>query len=278
MRTADGRAWHEDDEGRAWRAYVYVDDAETRGRAPTAEQARQQAATFGRFLADLSDLPGPRLCETIPAFHDTPARVASCAEAIDADVENLCGHARSEIAFFQAHRGMADVLARGYEKGTLPERNVHNDAKLDNILFDTGTGEPLCVIDLDTVMPGLSLYDFGDMVRSAVSGHGEDERDISRIGVRMDVFEALVRGYLGTAGALLNEAELGYLPFSGALITFETGARFLADFLEGDHYFKTDYPEHNLDRCRSQFRLVQTIIEREEDMQKAVEGVRGLQD
>jgi aminoglycoside phosphotransferase (APT) family kinase protein len=155
----------------------------------------------------------------------------------------------------------------------LPERVTHNDTKFSNVLLDDATGEGICVVDLDTVMPGLALYDFGDMVRTTTSPAMEDERDLSRVTMQFEMFEALVRGYLQSAGGFLTKAEKQYLAFSGKLITFEQGIRFLADYLAGDTYYKVQREGQNLDRCRTQFKLIESIEEQEERMERLVEAI-----
>jgi hypothetical protein len=221
--------------------------------------AYEAARLFGLFQKVLIDFPEPRLVETIPHFHDTPRRFAALERAI---AEDRCGRAagcRAEIAFALARKDTTGVLLDLHRAGAIPERVTHNDTKINNVLMDRVTCRALCIIDLDTVMPGLSLYDFGDLVRSSVSPAAEDETDLSRVSVRMPIYDALARGYLSAARSFLTEAEKAHLTFSGNLITFECGIRFLADHLNGDTYFKIDREGHNLDRCRTQFRLVEEI-------------------
>jgi hypothetical protein len=170
-----------------------------------------------------------------------------------------------------AHEAITGVLLGA----NLPERTTHNDTKLNNVLFDQKTGEGICVVDLDTVMPGLAPYDFGDMVRTSTSAAAEDERDLSKVGMQFEMFEALVRGYLDEAGVFLTNEEKEFLAFSGKLITFETGIRFLSDYLAGDTYFKVHREGHNLDRCRTQFKLVESIEQQEEAMNRLVKSIAG---
>lgn len=265
----DGRAWHVDGEGETWRAYRFVDGACTYETAQSTSQAFQAARAFGHFQQQLASLPPPRLIETIPFFHDTPKRFAALRQAIDADVCNRAALARPEIDFAQRHESITAALL----DANLPERITHNDTKLNNVLFDEATGEGICVIDLDTVMPGLALYDFGDMVRTTTSPAAEDERDLGKVAMQFPMFEALVRGYLSAAAEFLSEAEQNLLAFSGKLITFEVGIRFLADYLAGDTYFKMHREGHNLDRCRTQFKLVESIERQEEEMNRLVESL-----
>jgi Ser/Thr protein kinase RdoA (MazF antagonist) len=266
--TRDGRNWHEDAEGETWRAFHFIENARSYETATSPEQALQAAQAFGRFQQQLASLPAPRLHETIPDFHHTPKRFAALEQAIAADAKGRAKTARAEIEFALAHRSIIGVLL----EANLPERITHNDTKFNNVLLDDATGESLCVVDLDTVMPGLALYDFGDMVRTTTSPAAEDERDLSKVAMQFPMFEGLVRGYLSAAGEFLTTAEKEFLTFSGKLITFETGTRFLTDYLNGDTYFKVHREGHNLDRCRTQFRLVESIEREEEKMNRLVES------
>ncbi len=267
----DRRNWHVDAQGETWRAYRLIENARTYETATSEGQAFQAARAFGRFQQQLSSLPPPRLHETIPDFHNTPKRFTALERAIAADVAGRAALAKPEIEFARARQAITgNLLDAG-----LPERITHNDTKFNNVLLDDKTGEAVCVIDLDTVMPGLALYDFGDMVRTTTSPAAEDERDLSKVTMQFPMFEALVRGYLETAGAFLTPAERSFLAFSGKLITFEIGIRFLADYLAGDTYFKVHREGHNLDRCRTQFRLVESIERQEEEMNRLVESIAG---
>jgi Ser/Thr protein kinase RdoA (MazF antagonist) len=267
----DGRNWHVDPEGETWRAYRFVDRARTYETPESTQLAFQAARAFGRFQHQLAGLPPPRLHETIPDFHHTPKRFAALRQAIDADVCNRAMLAKPEIAFALAHESITGVLL----SAGLPERITHNDTKLNNVLFDESSGEGICVIDLDTVMPGLALYDFGDMVRTTTSPAAEDERDLAKVAMQFPLFESLLRGYLSAAEESLSQAEKKLLAFSGKLITFEVGIRFLADYLSGDTYFKIHREGHNLDRCRTQFKLVESIELQEEEMNRLVESLGG---
>jgi Phosphotransferase enzyme family len=267
----DGRNWYEDAQGETWRAYRFIENARSYETATSVAQAFQAAEAFGRFQQQLASLPAPRLHETIPDFHHTPRRFAALERAIAADVKGRAKLAQPEIDFALAHESITGVLL---EAG-LPERITHNDTKFNNVLLDDATGESLCVVDLDTVMPGLALYDFGDMVRTTTSPAAEDEQDLSKVNLQFPLFEALVRGYLSAAGGFLSATEKKFLAFSGKLITFEVGIRFLADYLAGDTYFKTHREGHNLDRCRTQFKLVESIELQEEKMNRLVEAIAG---
>ncbi len=265
----DGRAWHVHPDGNHWRAYHFIKKARTYEAVESAEQAYQAAKAFGHFQKLLASLPAPRLHDTIPDFHHTPKRFMALEEAIAADVAGRAILARPEIEFALARKSIASVLL----DANLPERVTHNDTKFNNVMLDNATGEGICVIDLDTVMPGLALYDFGDMVRTATSPVKEDEQDLTRVTMQFPMFECLVRGYLSSAGEFLTDAEKQHLAFTGKLITFEQGIRFLTDYLAGDTYYKVHRDGHNLDRCRTQFKLVESIEQQEERMNRLIESI-----
>jgi len=212
------------------------------------------------------DLPGDRLHETIPDFHNTPKRFADFEQAVKADACDRAKNVQSEIDFLMARKEETETLIKLNQSGDIPERITHNDTKANNILIDDLSGDGICVIDLDTVMPGLSLYDFGDMVRSGTNPAGENETVLDKVGMRFDMYEALYRGFLKTAGLFMTSAEKEMLPFAGKLITMEIGCRFLTDYLNGDVYFKVRRPNHNLDRARNQFKMVESIESQFEQM------------
>jgi len=257
--AVDGRPYACDAQGNVWRAYPFIERARGYDELETNEQAYQAAKAFGNFQKLAADLGGARLHETIPHFHHTPKRLDALRAAIDADACNRAAAVRPEIAFVMERVADCARVTDLIASGVIPERVTHNDTKLNNVLLDDVTAEGVCVIDLDTTMPGSALYDFGDMVRTATSTTGEDDPDLSRLDVRLDRFEALVRGYLGAAKAFLNAAEIAHLAFAGKLLTLECGIRFLTDHLQGDVYFKIRHPGHNLERCRNQFGFVAAI-------------------
>lgn len=267
--TRDGRLYCQDAVGNFWRAYLFIEQARTFDVVESPQQAFEAAKAFGQFQKLLADLPAPRLHDTIPDFHHTPKRFAALEKAIAADTANRAQFAKAEIEFAFKHKAVADVLINA----NLPERVTHNDTKLNNVMLDDATGEGLCVIDLDTVMPGLALYDFGDMVRSTTSLAKEGETDLSKVAMQFPMFEALARGYLASAADFLTPDEKGLLAFSGRLITFETGLRFLTDYLGGDTYFKVHREGHNLDRCRAQFKLAESIAQQETEMNRLVHKI-----
>ena len=267
--SRDGMAYHRDAEGNYWRAYIFIEKARTFDAVESTGQAFEAAKAFGQFQKLLADLPAPRLQDTIPDFHHTPKRFAALEKAIAADVANRARLAQPEIEFALRHQDICSVLL----DARLPERVTHNDTKFNNVMLDDVTGKGVCVIDLDTVMPGLALYDFGDMVRTTTSPTKEDELDLTKVKMQFPMFEALARGYLSSAAGFLTPAEKKFLPFSGKLITFEIGIRFLTDFLAGDVYFKVHRDGHNLDRCRTQFKLVESIEQQTEQMNQLIESI-----
>jgi hypothetical protein len=268
--THAGQSWHLDADGTYWRAYRFIEHASTYDAAGSTGQAFQAAMAFGRFQKLLVDLPAPRLHDTIPDFHNTAKRFSALEQVIAADVAGRAMLASPEIEFALARQSLAGVLLNA----DLPERVTHNDTKLNNVMLDDATGKGICVVDLDTVMPGLALYDFGDMVRATTSPAQEDDRDLSRVTMQFPLFEALARGYLASAGSFLTKAEKQHLVVSSKLITFEQGIRFLADYLTGDTYYKVHRDGHNLDRCRTQFKLLQSIEQQEEQMHRLVESIQ----
>lgn len=270
----DGRAWHEDAAGNHWRAYLYVEGAEAHSHVNSPALAGEAAKSFGRFQYLLADLPLPRLADTIPNFHHTRSRYDALIAAAEQNAAGRRDSVAAEIDWCRAREADVDVLLDAHAAGTLPERITHNDTKINNVLIDNRTGEGICVMDLDTVMPGIALYDFGDLVRTTTISTAEDEQDTSLVEMRLPMFEALVNGYLSTARSFLNPAEIDHLTFAGKLITLETGLRFLTDYLNGDLYFKTKRPNHNLDRFNVQARLVESIDRQHDAMQSIVAAAR----
>ena len=275
MPARNGKLSHVDAAGEIWRAYRFIAGTQTFNEVASATHvggdalAFRAARAFGRFQKQLANLPDPPLGEPLPYFHHTPRRFAALERAIASDA---CGRARetkAEIAFVLERRAITGLLM----EAKLPVRTTHNDTKLNNLLFDEGSGEAICVIDLDTVIPGLALNDFGDMVRTMTCDAAEDERDLARVTVRLDLFEAVARGYLAEAGSFLTNAERELLSTAGKLITFEQGMRFLADYLEGDRYYKVHRERQNLDRARVQFKLLESMEAQENAMQRLVKQI-----
>lgn len=267
----DGKNCVEGPAGGVWRCYNYIEGCRTYDVVENTRQAYQAARAFGAFQDLVSDLPITQVAVTIPGFHDTPARYRRLMAAIE---EDRCGRVKEvaeEIEFIRSRESITGVLLDHLRAGRLTERITHNDTKLNNVMIDEQTDEAVCVIDLDTVMPGLAVYDFGDLIRGATSPVGEDERDVSKVEMRMSMFEAILEGYLETAQNFLTPLEIELLPFSAKVITMETGMRFLTDHLEGDQYFKVHREGHNLDRCRTQLALVKSIEDQEKKMKTFVE-------
>lgn len=269
----DGESYHRTSAGEYWRTFVFIEKVRTFEAVESVGQAYEAGKAFGEFQSFLVDLPGPRLHETIPHFHDTRKRFEALVTAIKEDRVNRAATAKKEILWALDHEPLCDVILKGLASKRLPERITHNDTKFNNVMLDEKTGKAMCVVDLDTVMPGCALYDFGDMVRTTTSPTMEDEPDLSKVRARMPMFKALCRGYLESAGPFLNKHERALIAFSGKLITATIGLRFLTDYLNGDTYFRVHRANHNLSRARTQFRLVESIEAQEEAMQKFADSL-----
>ncbi len=262
--TLDGKPYYTDTEGGAWRAYIFVEGTVCLQKVENERDFYTTAETFGNFQNQLAGYPAATLHETIARFHDTPNRYANFEKALAADVMGRAKDVGPEIAFIRAREADCRVLVDQLAAGVLPLRVTHNDTKLNNVLIDQETGKGICVIDLDTVMPGLSAYDFGDSIRFGANDCAEDEPDQSKVHFSLHLYKVFAEGYLAAAGSAMTEAERRSLPWGAKLMTLECGIRFLTDYLEGDHYFKISRPDQNLDRARTQFTLVQGM-EREFD-------------
>jgi len=269
--TRDGLPFHVDDAGGTWRTFRFLEGARSRDTIEEPAQAYQVARAFGAFAATLRDLPEPSLAITIPGFHDLGARFAVFEEALAADSHQRAASVPAEIeraaGWFQ---DLEQLLAQG-GFAELPRRIVHNDCKINNVMLDDVTGEGLCVIDLDTVMEGTVLCDFGELVRTGTSRSPEDEVDLASIRFELELFLAATRGYLAGAGPLLGAGEIGILPLAGPVMALENAIRFLTDHLRGDLYFRVHRKGHNLDRFRAQLRLVELMSERRAEMRAIVE-------
>jgi len=257
--------------GEYWRAAIFIEGARTYEIAESLDHVYSAARAFGRFQQLVSDFPADQLHETIPDFHHTPKRFQALVQAVERDVMNRAHSVRDEIEFTMHRAAETLTLQDLLDAGRLPLRVTHNDTKFNNILIDDETGQGICVIDLDTVMPGLSLYDFGDSVRSGANPAAEDERDLSQVTIDLDIFDRFAAGYLDAAYDFLTPLEIEYLPFSARLMTLECGMRFLTDHLNGDVYFRTHRPNHNLDRCRTQFRMVRDMEAHFDEMVRIVQ-------
>jgi hypothetical protein len=257
--TLSGASYYIDTEGNAWRAYDFVENTVCLQQVGCEADFRTVAETLGKFQNQLADYPASTLHETIARFHDTPNRYANFEKALAADALGRAKTIAPEIAFIHAREKDCHVLLDQLAAGEIPLRVTHNDTKINNVLLDEATGKGICVIDLDTVMPGLSAYDFGDSIRTGANDCAEDEPDQSRVHFDLHLYEVFAKGYLSTAGSTMHTAEKRSLAWGAKLMTLECGIRFLTDYLEGDHYFHIARPNHNLDRARTQFTLVRQM-------------------
>lgn len=253
--TTDNRSYYTDADGNHWRVYLFIENAETFDSVENETVFYQSAFAFGRFQAMLADYPAKNLHETIPDFHNTPKRYMDFETALK---EDCCGRAcevEAEIAFIRTRKDELSVLIDMLKNKELPLRVTHNDTKLNNIMMDCDTHQAVCIIDLDTVMPGLSAYDFGDAIRFGANTAAEDEPDVNKVSLSLPLFGIYVKGFLEGCGGQLTDKEIEMLPMGAKIMTLECGMRFLTDYLQGDIYYKIKHKRHNLDRCRSQFAL-----------------------
>ena len=272
--TKSGENFYTDSEGGAWRVYPFVEDTICLQKAETPELFAASARAFGKFQRMLKDYPADTLYETIPKFHDTEDRLAKLKAAVAADVMGRVKEVGPELKFVQEREADCSVALSALRDGRLPLRVTHNDTKLNNILIDRESGEGICVIDLDTVMPGLAINDFGDSIRFGANHSAEDERDLTKVNFDLELFDVYAAGFLEGASGALTETELDYLPWGAKLMTLECGIRFLTDYLEGDHYFRIHREGQNLDRCRTQFKLVSDMEAAWDDMKAVVDKYR----
>jgi len=269
IKTKDGQNYYCSEEGEYWRMLLFVPDSMSYDKVEKPEQFYESAVAFGNFQYLLRDYPADTLHETIVNFHNTPDRIRLFEEALAADV---CGRAKDvqkEIDFVLSRREFANTLENAHKEGVLPLRVTHNDTKLNNILFDKNNGKTLCIVDLDTIMPGYSVNDFGDSIRFGATTALEDEADLSKVNFDISLYELYVKGFIEGTNGGLTEGELELLPIGAMMMTFECGTRFLTDYLSGDTYFRTSRPGHNLDRARNQFKLVS-------DMEKSIDEMRAI--
>jgi len=264
--TRDQRSCLVTGEGEFWRMYAFIENSVSYDVLSSRDMIYQVGRRFGEFLDDMRDLPPERLPPAIPHFHDAPRRFDRFLTVLNRDPCRRRSGARPEIEFLLSHRSLFGKIPDLVNRGQLRQTVTHNDTKVNNVLFDPDTGESLCVIDLDTVMPGVILFDFGDLARSSLGAVPEDETDLSRIRIRLPVFQSLLRGFLTPIRHWISELEKELLFHSIQLMPTVIGMRFLTDYLEGDVYFKTQRPGHNLVRCRTQFGLVRAIEARREEM------------
>jgi len=265
VKTRDGKDYYTDSNGKVWRLTPFIENTDC-FQSATPELFEASARSFGRFQYMLQGYPAETLHEAIVNFHNTEDRFAKFEAALAADKHDRAKDIQAEIQFVLDRKADCSVALQALRDGKLPLRVTHNDTKLNNILIDRTTGEGICVIDLDTTMPGLSINDFGDSIRFGANHSKEDEKDLSKVNFDIELYEVYTRGFLEGAQGSLTEGELEYLPWGARLMTLECGIRFLTDYLDGDHYFRIHYPEQNLDRCRTQFKLVKDMEEQFEEM------------
>ncbi len=271
LKTQGGADCYQDSGNNYWRVFSFIENSMCLEKVENAKDFYDSGAAFGNFQRMLADYPAETLHETIPNFHNTPSRLQDFQKAVRTGDKERAALAQREISFVLDRAREASVLTDLLSEGKLPLRVTHNDTKLNNILFDADTHKALCIIDLDTVMPGLSLYDFGDSIRFGANTGAEDETDLTKVGLDLGLFEAFTKGYLEGCKGSLTAKEIEMLPMGAKLMTYECGMRFLADFLTGDHYFKVHRVNHNLDRARTQFQLVADMETKWDEMTAIVQ-------
>ncbi|MBR2466249.1 MAG: phosphotransferase [Clostridia bacterium] len=276
IKAKDGKDYYLDSDGEYWRMLVFVTDNLSYDRVESPEQFYICAVAFGNFQYMLRDYPAETLHETIPNFHNTPDRFRQLMEAVNNDACGRLGEVGEEIEFAKAREEFAGTFERAFAEGKLPLRVTHNDTKLNNILFDAKTGKALCVVDLDTIMPGYAMNDFGDSIRFGATTAAEDEADLTKVNFDINLFELYAKGFIEGAKGGLTEAEIDLLPESAIMMTFECGMRFLADYLNGDTYFKIHRPKQNLDRARNQFKLVSDMEKALPEMHKIIDKYKEI--
>lgn len=271
VKTKEGLSHYVDENQNYWRVYLFIEDATSFDLVENIEDFYQSGKAFGDFQRLLADYPAHELVETIPNFHNTPLRFEAFKKAVREDVCGRVAMVQEEIAFVMEREKDMAVAQSMLEEGRLPLRVTHNDTKLNNIMIDNTTRKVICIIDLDTIMPGLSIFDFGDSIRFGANTAEEDERDLSKVSLSLPLFEAYAKGFLEGCQGSLTETEIRMLPMGAKLMTLECGMRFLTDFLQGDTYFKIHRENHNLDRCRTQFGLVADMEKKWDGMKQIVE-------
>ena len=271
VKTKDGKPFYKDEDGRYWRVYDFVESSLSLDLPESTEDFYQSAIAFGEFQKLLNFFPVEKLYETIPDFHNTPDRYKNFLTAVENDSCKRAASVAEEIKFVKDRADFYSVLFDNNKEGKLPLRVTHNDTKINNVMLDLETRTALCVIDLDTIMPGFSVNDFGDSIRFGASTAAEDEKDLSKVEMDITLFETYAKGFIKGCGGLLTKDEIMLMPEGAKMMTIECGMRFLTDYLEGDTYFKTKYETHNLDRCRTQFKLVADMEAKWDEMKKIVE-------
>ncbi len=270
VKTKDGSSLYRDENGIWWRMYEFCEGTVSLEQVNSADDFYNCALAFGQFGGLLADFDAEALYEVIPNFHNTPSRYENLLIAIEKDCAGRKESVKKEISFAKERANFTNILEQAHEDGKLPLRVTHNDTKLNNILFDEKTGEAVCIVDLDTVMPGYSVNDFGDSIRFGANTASEDETDLSKVSLDLELFKTYADGFIKGCDGRLPKEELALLPIGAMMMTLECGMRFLTDYLNGDVYFRIEYPNHNLDRCRNQFKLFSDMEKKREQMQKIV--------
>ena len=273
LKADDGKYYVVDENGDYWRSWIFIDNATAHEVVTGSEMLTESGRAFGDFQRQLADYPADTLHEVIKDFHNTPARFKQLTDAIEANKSGRKDNCQAEIEFALAREEAAGELMKLLNEGKLPLKVTHNDTKMSNILVDDETNKAVCIIDLDTVMPGLTAFDYGDSLRAGASTAAEDESDLSKVWFDLELFEAYTKGFLSVCKGALTELELETLPVGAKLMTYEVGIRFLADYINGDVYFRTKYPEHNLVRARTQFKLVADIEAKHDKLMEIVRRV-----
>lgn len=268
--TKDGKNLYIDEEGGCWRAYDFIEHAVSYQTVEDPEMFCEAARAFGDFQKKLASFPAANLHDTIPQFHDTAKRFRDFMAAVEKDSCGRLASVEKEVAFIRAREADCSKVVNAIANGEVPLRVTHNDTKLNNIMMDPDTNKAVCIVDLDTIMPGSALYDFGDSIRFGASSAAEDEKDLDKVFMKLDLFEAYTKGFLTGVCGNLTEGEKNLLAFSAKLLTLECGMRFLTDYLEGDVYFHTKYEDHNLDRARTQLKLVADMESKMAEMEAIV--------
>ncbi|MBE2224764.1 MAG: aminoglycoside phosphotransferase family protein [Anaerolineae bacterium] len=272
--TKNGRFYHKTSSGDYWRMELFIEGAKTYQHAPSLQHYYEAAYAYGRFQSLLADFPVNELYETIPHFHHTVKRLVAFETAVAQDSAKRASTVTEEISFIRERTDMAPVLTTLQETGQIPLRVTHNDTKFDNVMIDIQTGKGVCVIDLDTVMPGIAMFDFADAVRSGANLAAEDESETDKVTFSLEIYARLAHGFLDATHHNLTPLEIDHLAFAARLITYEQAMRFLTDYMNGDRYYKTDHPQHNLDRCRTQIRLLQLMEASQVEMAEIIETYR----
>ncbi|MGB8450798.1 MAG: aminoglycoside phosphotransferase family protein [Anaerocolumna sp.] len=274
IKTKDGKNFFRDSIGCSWRGYQFIEDATCFEKVENPNDFYQSAYAFGHFQYLLSDYPAKILHETVPDFHNTPVRFKNLQKAVKEDMKGRVKEVSAELAFILEREKDLYILMDLYAEGKLPLKVTHNDTKLNNIMIDNTTRKGICVIDLDTVMPGFSVNDFGDSIRFGASTGEEDEPDLSKVNFDLELFEVYTKGFLEGCNGSLSETEIDMFPLGAKMMTLECGIRFLTDYLQGDTYFRIHRGEHNLDRCRTQFKLVADMEKKWDAMKMIVNKYR----